>query len=415
MIIKKNKNIFDRIKDVIYNNIKGLIKVDKKKTYIQSFIKILKEQNTSEFVQNNLQIQFEKNLTYITDDNNLEQISNIIWLTLVSNIEKNTLHIKNIQELNIKELLVYGLPGSGKTTFISKYLSQHKIQNIYYKTNNKNNIPLLQQWCNTNIQINTSELHISETNDPNTLKEYQEEKYKASIILVIDINTTYELAKFTLDTIQIDYIIITKIDQLKYINLLIELPIITKAKIIYLQDEEIANKNNTLKESSHIVTLLAQKILNKKITNKQEIQQLINAQMQVVDLNTYRIYLQFINQLDVAKIKNMSNIYQQATKYLKIDELKNYEQYINQIKNPDSQKKIMKQAMNQMYIIDSMNKKERINPTIITNARLRIIIKGSGTNMEKYNHTINSYNKYTDIIKNMKNQKDKYNEIIKNI
>lgn len=80
-------NFFSRFKDIIIDNLKGLLRVDKKISYSKSFVDLLSEQRVNANVISLLRSEFDKSISFLNDNNNLDSVSNLIWLILVTNLE----------------------------------------------------------------------------------------------------------------------------------------------------------------------------------------------------------------------------------------------------------------------------------------------------------------------------------------
>ena len=410
-----NSNIFSKIKNIVYNNINGLLKVDRKYSYKKSLETILNEHNVSLEVRSFIIDDFIKNTQHISDENNLEQVSNIIWLTIVSAIEKNILHISDLKEINVKDIIVFGLPGSGKTCFLTKYFKFVSTDRVNYSTDDSNSLTLLQQYSNVVIADNV-DFSIYETNKIDSMVSTINTNYKTKVIFVIDCNTDFCIVRDLIKSVSnIDFIVISKIDQVKKISLLIEIPYITKAKIIFLTDSEVSN-DKSLKQTTLVISILASHILGKQINSKKQIQQLIDSQKNNIDLNTYRIYLHFINQLDSDKIDNLLDIYNKLKKTAGFNlNLGDGINNLDHLKDRGSKLELTKNTKFQINVINSLTKKERLMPDIISNNRIKEIIIGSGTSNEIFINTMNAFTQYKKTMAKIKLDKNNYDGILNNL
>lgn len=108
-------------------------------------------------------------------------------------------------------------------------------------------------------------------------------------------------------------------------------------------------------------------------------------------------------------------MYEKAAPYLSQDDINKYKSYLDQIKSPDAFAKVSKNAMLQIYVIDSMNREERRSPLIIDYNRRKEIIYGAGVNSEIFDMTISSFLKYKDALRDISNKKNKFDGLLNNV
>lgn len=407
-------NFFSRFKDIIIDNLKGLLRVDKKISYSKSFVDLLSEQRVNENVISLLRAEFDKSVSFLNDNNNLDSVSNLIWLILVTNLEKCLLHINSISDIEGKDFIICGLPGSGKTTFICKFISYLGLTSINYSGNIKSQ-SLLKIHFNGSTCDMSSVYSLKECDDVSKLGSMLSSSYNSKVILVLDCNTSYSTVSDLLKSLcYIDYIVLSKVDCIRYGNLLVELSTMTKSKLFFCTNSEISNTKSNLVSASFCINLLSLKFLKKKL-DKKDLNSLLDLQYTVVDMNSYRMYLQFINNIDREKILNLSSMYEKAAPYLSQDDINKYKSYLDQIKSPDAFAKVSKNAMLQIYVIDSMNREERRSPLIIDYNRRKEIIYGAGVNSEIFDMTISSFLKYKDALRDISNKKNKFNGLLNNV
>lgn len=407
-------NFFSRFKDIIIDNLKGLLRVDKKVSYSKSFVDLLTEQRVNESVISKLRVEFDKSISFLNDNNNLDSVSNLIWLILVTNLEKCLLHINSVTDIECKDFIVCGLPGSGKTTFIRKFISYLGINSVNY-TGSDSSSSLLRIHYNGSTCDLSSQYSFRECEDVSMLGGMLSSSYNSKVVLVLDCNTSYSITSDLLKSLCcVDYIVLSKVDCMRYGNLLVELSTLTKSKLFFCTNSEISDLKSELVSASFCINLLSLKFLKKKL-DKKDLNSLLDLQYTVVDMNSYRMYLQFINNIDREKILNLSSMYEKAAPYLSQDDINKYKSYLEKIKSPDAFAKVSKNAMLQIYVIDSMNREERRSPLIINHNRRKEIIYGSGVNSEIFDMTISSFLKYKDALRDISNKKNKFNGLLNNV
>ncbi len=205
-----------------------MLRVDKKVSYSKSFVDLLSEQHVNENVINILRAEFDKSLSFLNDNNNLDSVSNLIWLILVTNLEKCLLHVNSIADIDCKDFIVCGLPGSGKTTFICKFLSYLGLESVNYSCGSNNSSSLLRIYFNGSTCDVSSPYCFRECPDISMLGSMLSSSYNSKVILVLDCNTSYTTASDLFKSLCcVDYIVLSKVDCMRYGNMLVELPTLT--------------------------------------------------------------------------------------------------------------------------------------------------------------------------------------------
>ena len=417
------KSITDRIKSFI-SKITSDSSQDKKQQSILAFKSLISEYIHYTPLIEHMCRQFEKNIqdyqinfNHVTDD----YINNIIWLTIYSNTELLTLHIN---EDNIGDCIIYGLTGTGKTSFILSMIKSKNIVNIY--THNNESISLIKKYCPTttihfvnkesncrNVIYETSNMKdvIDILSVSPSLKLYIVCEATHSIESVISINQ--DLKNFKIS--KVNGVVITKVD---FINKnsdskikkydIISIPYILNTKCIACTCLEISVRDRYILSGSYLTSFITKSLLNKDVNNQDDVNDILNTHSNYLDLHAYKLYLNFILNSDTDKFMNFLDTFDSLNAH-NIN-TKEHKKILEKMKTKTIKEKIMKSIKIQIYIIDSMRKNEKQKPHIIDHKRAKRIAKGSGTVVQDVFNTIAGFNQYKNTIKNMD-----YNQILGNI
>ena len=335
---------------------------------------------------------YQINFDQVTDD----YINNIIWLTIYSNVELLTLHV---HDDNINNCIIYGLPGSGKTSCILSIIkNKHKV-NIY--THNSESISLIKAFCLTTavnfISKNSGHSNgntIYETNNINdvieilstapSLKLYIVCEATHSIESILNLKqllTSYKIAK-------INGVIVSKVDFINKNNDnkikqhdLISIPYILETKCIACTCLELSTKDRYILSGSYLISFIIKSLLNKDVNNQEDVNDILHTHSNYLDLHAYKLYLNFILNSDADKFMNFLDTFDSlaATNI----NTKEHKRILEKMKTKTIKNKIMKSIKTQIYIIDSMRRNEKQKPHIIDYKRAKRIANGSGTTPQK--------------------------------